>query len=213
LDCRKPGDIQYDTVGQKNLVVLDVKSWGFETQETWVRASVKTKYKANQHKYSYQYQPLEIGRPIEIYINGTNVRGTITYIQGFSDTRKTYDITIKARLIDNNSPYSVSTRGVDPWIADAVGKGQIMYDAFEKPIAEILDKEVKPAEKVITTNDGRIFIGLDPLKKDVYLTIKLKTILQNGTYIFLENQPIKIGWGISLFFPQMMLSPVVTEIL
>jgi hypothetical protein len=209
----RQGDAQYDNVGQKNLIVLDVKSWGFQSQETWVRVSVKTKYKSNQNKYTYQYQPLEIGRPIDITVNGTNVRGIVTFIQGFSDTRTTYDITVKARILDNYSPYSAATLGVDPWVANAINKGQVIRDASEKPVAEILDKEVRPAERIVTTSDGRILVGQDPLKKDVFLTIKLKTIQQNGTYLFLEDKPVKIGWNIPLYLPQMMLSPVVTEIL
>ena len=212
-DKIKAGDVQYDELGQTNLKVLSVKSWGFQNKETWVTASVKAKYKSKQKKYTYQYQPLEIGRSLDITINGTNIHGIVTSIQGFSDIRKTYDVTVKARLVDSWSPYSVTTRGVDPWVADAIEKGQIMKDTSGKIIAEILDKEVKPAEKVITTSDGRVLLGEDPLKKDVYLTVRLKVTKNDDTYLFLENVPIKIGFSFSLYLEHVFLSPVITQIL
>jgi hypothetical protein len=212
-DKIKVGDVQTNDLGQQNLKVLSVKSWGFQNKETWVTASVKAKYNPKQKKYTYLYQPLEIGRSIDITINGTNVHGIVTSIQGFSDTRKTYDVTVKTRLTDNNTPYSVNTRGVDPWIADATEKGQIMKDTSGKPIAEILDKEVRPAEKVITTSDGRAVLGEDPLKKDVYLTVKLRVTKNDDTYLFLENIPVKIGFSFPIYLERVFLNPVITQIL
>jgi hypothetical protein len=193
-DKIKVGDVQTNDLGQQNLKVLSVKSWGFQNKETWVTASVKAKYNPKQKKYTYLYQPLEIGRSIDITINGTNVHGIVTSIQGFSDTRKTYDVTVKTRLTDNNTPYSVNTRGVDP-------------------IAEILDKEVRPAEKVITTSDGRAVLGEDPLKKDVYLTVKLRVTKNDDTYLFLENIPVKIGFSFPIYLERVFLNPVITQIL
>ena len=211
-DKIQTGDVQYDNLGQKNFQVLSVKSWGFQAKDVWVTASVKAQYKPSQKTYTYQYQPLEIGRPIEITINGTNVRGTITAIQGFSDTRKTYDVTVKARVMDSYSPYSATTRGVDPWIADALEKGQVMKDTTGKIIAEILDKEVKPAEKTVITSDGRVLLSEDPLKKDVYLTVRLHVTKNNDTYLFLENVPVKIGFSFPLYMERLLVHPNITQI-
>jgi len=210
----KVGDVQYNSLGKKNLQILSVTSIGFNDMKTWVTASVKAKYLPRQNKYTFESIPLEIGKALKMTINGTSVYGIVTYIQGSSDTLKTYDITVKARLlIDENSPYSITTRGVDPWIADALKKGQIMKDSSKNTVAEILDIETKPAEKVITTYDGKIFIGEDPFKKDVYLTVKLKVIKQEDTYFFMENMPIKIGWSFPLYMEQILITPTIIQIM
>jgi hypothetical protein len=213
VDKITAGSTQYDSLGQKNLEILNVKRWGFQNEDTWVKASVKAKYKPSQKKYTYLYQPLEIGRYIDLTINGAYIHGVITSIEGYADTRKTYTITVDTRLIDISTPYSTSTRGVDPWVADAIEKGQTMKDTAGNIIAEILDVETKPAERVITTSDGRIVIGDDPLKRDVAMTIRLRVTKQNDTYFFLEDRPIKVGSAFPMFFKQMPLHPVVTQFL
>jgi len=208
----RPGDVQYNNLGQKNLQVLNVTSWGFNYRQTWVKASVNVKYNPTEKKYSFQYQPLEIGRPIDVSLNGTSIHGIVTAIQGFTDQRPLYNITIKARLVDTNTPYSVATLGVDPWIADAVDEGQIMTDESGRQVAKIVNKDVTPAERVITTSDGRVLTGEDPLKKDVYLTIQLSVTRTNNTYFFMEDTPIKIGLSFPLFLKHELLYPLVTQI-
>lgn len=211
-DSIKPGDTQNDSLGQKNLQILSVKRWGAQNEQTWVTATIKAKYVSTQKKYTYLYQPLEIGRSIDLTINGTYVHGVITYMQGFSDERPTRTITVNARLIDNLTPYSTFTRGVDPWIADAIKAGDVMKDVSGKTIAEILSVDVQPAERVVTTSDGRVVDGNDPLKKDVNLTIKLTVTKQNDSYIYLEDTPIKVGEPFPVFFNQILLHPTVTQI-
>jgi hypothetical protein len=209
----KAGDVQYDSFGAKNLQILSVTSIGYQNRQTWVTASVKAKYIPKQKKYVFQYVPLEIGRSIDTTINGTNIHGIVTDIEGYTDARKMYDVTVKARLVDEYSPYSVTTRGIDPWIADAIQKGQTMKDSSGKTVAEILDVETKPAEKVVTTNDGKIFLGEDPLKKDVFLTVKLKAIKHDDSYFFLEDMPLKIGYSFPIYLDQIQIVPVITQIL
>lgn len=210
----RPGDVEYNNLGQKNLQILTIKSWGYNYLETWIKASVNVKYNPIEKKYSFQYQPLEIGKPIDVSINGTSAHGIVTAIQGISDTRPIYTITVKARLIDTGSPYSTFTQGVEPWTADAIEKGLIVKDASGKPVAEVLDKDVRPAERVITTSDGRVLVGDDPIKKDVYLTVKLTGVTRiNGTYLFLEDFPIIIGASFPIFSKQIVLYPVITQIL
>jgi len=212
VDNIKPGDSQYDSFGQQNLRIIDVKSWGIQTKDTWMTASVKAKYKPKQNKYTFQYQPLEIGRSLDVTINGTNIHGIVTSIEGQADSRKTYELILKTRLIDTGSPYSTVTRGVDPWYADAINKGLTMKDTSGRVVAEILEKEVKPAERVITTSDGRVFLGEDPLKKDVFLTVKLKVTKHDNTYTYLENVPIKIGFSFPIYLDNVFIVPNILQI-
>lgn len=208
----RPGDYQYDNIGNKNMKILSIKKWGYQNKEMWVTASVKAKYKPKQKKYTYLYQPLEIGRTIDVTINGSNIHGIVSSIQGFSDTRPGRTITISARLIDSSSPYSTYTRGVEPWIADAIKKDAQMKDVSGNTIAKILDVSVAPAQRVVTTDTGQVILSEDPFKKDVFLTIQMNVIQQDGNYMFLEDKPIIIGWSVPIFLEKVVLYPVITGI-
>ncbi len=187
-DKIRQGDVQYDTLGKKNLEVLSLKKWGYQNKETWVKASIKAKFKQKQKKYTFLYQPLEIGRSIDITINGSNIHGIVSSIQGFSDTRPNHTITVKSRLVDTWSEYSTYTRGVEPWTAMAIENNLKIFDLYGKVIATIIDVDIKPAERVVTTMDGKVLVVDDPLKKDVYLTLQLDVIKQEGIFLFLEQE-------------------------
>lgn len=212
-DKIRTGDIQYDTLGKKNLEILSIKKWGYQYKETWVTASIKAKYKPKQKKYTFLYQPLEIGRSIDVTINGSNIHGIVSSIEGFSDTRPLYTIWVKTRIIDSSSYYSMNTRGVDSWVAQHIDKNEQIRDLYGKVIATILDLEIKPAERVVTTYDGRVLVIEDPLKKDVYLTLELQVTKPDNTYMFLEDKPILIGSSVPLLFKNLVIFPVITEIL
>ncbi len=207
------GDVQFDNFGKKNLEILNIRKWGYQNKEMWITASVKAKYKAKQKKYTFLYQPLEIGRTIDVTINGSNIHGIVSGIDGISDTRRIFTVTIKARLIDTWSSYSAYTRGVEPWIANAVEKNAEIKDPSGKIIAKILDVDVRPAERVVSTTDGRTNVTEDPLKKDVFLTLQLGVTKQDDTYMFLEDKPIIIGWSIPIYLNNVAIYPIITDIL
>lgn len=202
------GDVQYDSLGQKNLEIKNIRSWGWGYRQTWVTASVKAKYKPSQLKYTFQYQPLEVGRAIDVTINGTQIHGVVTSVEGSSDTRPRYDIVVDARLLQ----YDGFQRGVEVWIADAFEQGEAMKDISGITLAEVLKKEVRPAERIITTDNGSVFLGLDPLRKDVFLTLKLRVTKDNDTYFFLEDYPIKVGIGLPIFLDRTQIGPIITHI-
>jgi hypothetical protein len=72
--------------------------------------------------------------------------------------------------------------------------------------------EIKPAERVVTTSDGRVFITEDPLKKDVYLTLELLVTKPDNTYMFLEDKPILIGSSVPLLFKNLVIFPIIIEV-
>lgn len=202
------GDVQYDSLGQKNLEITNIRSWGWGYRQTWVTAQVKAKYKPSQKKYTFQYQPLEVGRAIDITINGTQIHGVVTSVEGTSDNRPRYDIVVDSRLLQNDG----YQRGVEAWIADAFEQGETMKDLNGNILAEVLKKEVRPAERIITTDNGSVFLGSDPLRKDVFLSLKLKVTKDNDTYFFLEDYPIKVGIGLPIFLNKTQLGPIITQV-
>ncbi len=202
------GDAQYDNLGQKNLEIKNIRSWGWGYRQTWVTASVRVKHKPNQQKYTFQYQPLEVGRAIDATINGTHVHGVVTSVEGSSDASPVYDVVVDARLLQNDG----FQRGVESWIAEAFDEGQTMKDISGKAIAEVLEKKVSPAERIVTTEDGRVFLRQDPLRKDVFVKLKLSVTKENDTYFFLEDYPIKVGIGLPIFLDRTQIGPIITHV-
>jgi hypothetical protein len=204
VDKIKAGDIQYDAMGQKNLKILSISSIGYQDKMTWITASVKAKYLPKQKKYVFQSVPLEIGRSIDTTINGTNIHGMVTYIEGATDTRKMYDIKVKT-----------ITRGLDPWVVDVLKNGLTMTDSNGKIVAEIIDVVSKPAEKIVTTWDGRVLAAEEPVRKDVYMTLKLVVTRHDddGKYYFLDDQPINISFSVAIYLKQLLIAPEIIQIL
>ncbi len=88
-----------------------------------------------------------------------------------------------------------------------------MKDTRGRAIAEVIDKKVKAADKVVVSSDGRVFVRSDPLKKDVILTLKLQTVKHEGVNYFLDDIKIKVGHFIYLALPEIDIWPEITRII
>ena len=206
----KPGDAQLDARGQEVAVVESVRSWGDMTTETWVTVKLRT----NSDKSSviqFNYQDIFIGSTVKLQISNYTIEGIVTRMGGV-DNRTKEEKTVKARLIDPNIR-NYETFGVSPWIAAAPHVGDKMIAPNGDVIAEIQSVNIQDADRTITTQDGRIFIGKDPLRKDVYLTLKLMTTKTDQVNYFLDDYPVKIDAEIPLYFPTYKISPLITDIL
>ncbi len=206
----KPGDAQLDSSGQQIAVVESVHGWGDITTETWVTIKIRT----NTDKSSvlqFNYQNVFIGSTIKLQISNYTLEGIVTRIGGV-DNRPKEEKVIKARLIDpNNKNYE--TFGVSPWVAAAPHAGDKMVAPDGDTIAEIQSVDVQDADRTVVTSDGRVLVQKDPLRKDVYLTVKLATAKTDHINYFLDDYPVKIDAEIPLYFPTYKIIPRITDIL
>lgn len=208
------GDKQYDVLGRETAEVIDVKNYqlGGGRTRTDLILNLKTEVDRRKRKLKFNHRPLEVGGPIDLTMGSIGTRGVITYIEGMPDPRVFEEKIVEARLVDRTTVFP-ETLGVQPWIAEVIKIGDQMRDSQGRVVAEILEKNIKPAEKIIVTSDGRVLVNQDPLKKDVSLVIKLDTLKQGETNYFLGEMKIKVDSVIFLALPKIDIDPVITKVL
>jgi len=140
------------------------------------------------------------------------VDGLISFIEGVEDKRVWEEKIVEARVTLLSGIFP-ETLGIFPWRAEAIKIGDEMKDTQGRVVAEVLEKRVSPAEKIVTTADGRVFTRQDPIKKDVILVVKIKTVKEEGVNYFLDVFKVKVGQAIFLSFPEIDIYPEITKII
>lgn len=212
-DRIKKGDRQYDGLGRTVAEVLETRIYEAEGERKRIYLTLNLKVEINKRKkkFVFNHRPLEIGKDINLELGATGFKGLVTYIEGVPDLRIWEEKVVKARWMILSDVFP-ETMGVMPWKAEAIKVGDQMRDTQRRVAAEVLNKEVRPAEKIVVTSDGRVFVRQDPIKKDVFLTLKLKTFKQNGINYFLDDIKVKVDQSIPLYLPNIDLWPTITEI-
>ncbi len=219
----KKGDSETDSFGRKVAEIIDMRAIDVPNQSLTnpisqnnknVYIKVKLRAVKDRQKGTYQFKSkqLAVGSPIELRFPRVFLTGVVTFISGVPDNRIWEDKIVETRLVNLTNVFP-ETLGIQPWVADVIKIGDKMKDSQDRVVAEVLDKRISPAEKIVTTTDGRIFVGQDPIKKDVFLTLKLKTYKQEGVNYFLDNFKVKVDEDIILALPQIDLLPKITKIL
>lgn len=210
----RKGDKQYDIFGRKVAEVLDVRNYEGVggRNSTYLYLNLKVEIDKRKRQYKFNHLPAEVGSQIDLQLGGAEMPGLVTHIEGMPDTRTWEEKTVEARLVDNNGVFP-ETLGVQPWVADEVKSGDKMKDTQGRVIAEVLEKRVSQAEKIITTADGRVFVSQDPIKKDVTLVLRLMTYKAGGVNYFLDDIKVKVNQGLFLSLPSIDLFPIITKTL
>ncbi|PJE67793.1 hypothetical protein COU95_00395 [Candidatus Shapirobacteria bacterium CG10_big_fil_rev_8_21_14_0_10_40_9] len=212
-DSLRVGDGEIDSFGRKTAEITDIKAFEVPQNKKSIYLKMRLRAVKDRNKGTYQFKSkqLAVGSPIELRFPRIFLTGVVTFVSGIPDTRFWEDKIVEARLLTWTDVFP-ETLGVQPWIAEAVKVGDQMKDTQERVVAEVLAKKVAPAEKIVTTDDGRVFVTQDPLKKDVILTLKLKTFKQKGVNYFLDDFKVKVDSDIILALPQIDLYPRITKI-
>lgn len=214
VDQIKKGSAQYDTLGRKVAEVLEVRNYelGGNRKVVYLTLDVKVEVDKRKKKLKFEHRPLEIGKPVELEFGTIGFQGLVTFIEGIPDLRNWEDKIVEARVLAVSNIFP-ETLGVLPWKAEAIKVGDQMKDSQGRVIAKILAKKVLPAEKIVTTSDGRVLMRQDPVKKDVILKVKLKTFKQENINYYLDDIKVKVGSAIFLALPEIDILPEITKIL
>lgn len=207
------GDRQLDSLGKTMAEVIGVDGFNFSDNQriVYVRLKLRVGVNKRSQKYSFDHRPLAIGEPVELSFFGKAATGYVRAIEGVIDRRSYQQLTIGARLI-NISPVFPETLGVFPWRAEAVHVGDKMTALDGKVLAEVLEAKSAPADKTVITSSGNIFIGKDPLLKDVYMKLRLLVTDYNGDKYFLDDFKVKVGNNIFVALPDIDIYPEVVNL-
>jgi hypothetical protein len=208
------GDSELDSLGRKVVEVTEVRV--FEREEDkkviYLRLKLRAVKDSRKKQYRFKSKPLAIGESVELQLSNIFLNGLVIYIEGVPDTRVWEEKVVEAKVAHWSEIFP-ETLGMLPWRAEAIKIGDEMGDTQGRVVAEVLDKKVKPAEKVVVTDDGRVLLRRDPIKKDVTLTVKLKTFKQEGVNYFLDDIKVKVGSPFLLALPEIDIWPEITKII
>lgn len=146
-----------------------------------------------------------LGKPLTV---GT----TITF-----DTRH-YTIDAPIRALEDGPPaetrlstlVTVEVTDVSAAVARALEPG-MNYTVGGTVFATVEEKQVGPATVIVKTQDGQLYARKHPKRKDVVLTVRLRTRqTPQGTEYAME--PLRIGRNINLDFGTVRVRGTVTEI-
>ena len=211
-DLFHKGMKERDGLGNVKAELLDIFSYEKTPARITVYLTTKLRvvYNRASNTYTYKGTPVLIGSKIKVNFDNLLVEGLITDIEGVSDKREKRLITVEAQIREENSTY-LETSGTKAYIADAIKVGEEIKDNNGNTIIKIIDKKVEPAQRVVVTSDGRAMLRVDPVRKDIYLTLEINALKIGERYFLLNDIPIVIDYSLPINTPHLSLFPVVTK--
>lgn len=224
-DTIKKGMQEKNAFGAVQAEITDVSSYpslntntsyyyrdNITTKITVVRIKILAVYNKSKQLYTYKSNPISVGSRLRLELNKQLIQGFIINVKD-SDTlpKKSYK-TIKTKLIDYQGTFQETT-GVDPFIADAIPDHDVITDSNGELLIEILKKEAVPALRYTYTDTGEILTQEDPIKKDVYLTLKIRTEKRSEEEYFFNTYRIAVNQIIPIALKNIIIEPTITEIL
>ena len=192
------GDKEYNAANKAiaEVKAVDIYDAGGPTKDIYVTVDLDVRYNKQTKKYRYKGEPLEIGGPISLSLGSTFFPGMVVGINGEQkNVKQQSDITVSVRYRDRW-----------PYEFDAIKIGERIVGGDGNPIAEIIAKERRPAEREVETLAGQVVKGFSPVLDDFYVTIRLRVTKTDDQYVYREEQYVKVANQLWLLFPSYNIS-------
>jgi len=213
----KEGMVAKDSLGRKTAEIKKIYRYdtGPNNKALYLTLNLKADYAWGSGKFSFEGNPLIIGAPIKIEFPNILIDGLITHIEGLDNSMVMRDMIVETQIMNYDQVFP-ETNGINSFEAEAITVGEEVKDSLGNTLITVLDKKIDPAKKIVTDANGRVFVQPDPLKKDVYLTLKLRVMekdnLDKKEYYLFDDTRIMIGSSVPLHLKNISFYPVVTKI-
>jgi len=195
------GQFAYNTFGKQVAEIQSIENYdvGGPNRLIIVNLKLLSAYNKKTHGYSFNYQTLQIGKPLDLTFGTFNVHGLITHI---GDTNMAYDDTdIEVKLL-----------AIYPWEAASYVPGVQMKDSEGNVVGTINQVAVADSSVIeVWDNRGRLVSipSFNNTRKDVTIKVTLKTYVANNIRYLIDGSAIKIGNHIWLEFEQTALKDAI----
>lgn len=197
VDGLTTGQTAKNTFGETVAEITNIQSFdiGNYRRRAFIDLKVKGYFDNKRGVYIYNYQPLQIGKPLDLTFGKNNLRGIVTYIENVPQnfTEKTIEVYIPA---------------VHLWVANSYQKGMKMQDSQGRVLAEIVSANVSPttAKEVTDVSSNFLEAKFDPSQfYDLKLVLNIQTFESEGINYFVDRSAIKIGERIWFQFPNTVI--------
>jgi hypothetical protein len=162
--------------------------------QAMVTVKLKVSFDAKKQQYFFGFQPLEVGRGIELSFNKQQVKGLVTSI----DQPALPVVEKSVRLFLNR---------VDPTVAKTFKVGMQSLTSTGEVIAEITELKVSQAlDDNFSDIRGQIVVVPNPQYDDIVAVVKLRLSQDGDSYYYADGQPVKVGGFLTVQFPQNVLA-------
>lgn len=199
------GDAEYDALGRKITEVMAVDSYNISPYEqvVYLDLSVRATYDTKSKTYSVRGSGVRFGSPMRFNLLKVTFDGYVTEFPGSNENHK---IEFGVRRVETIG------RGVEPFIADAVNEGDFFTNSSGAVLSKILSIRKESSERVIQDFSPQLFIRKDPLYKDIYITLEVRTKTVDGIEYLYDDIPLKIGETVPINLKNISLYPAITKI-
>lgn len=203
-----------DGLGGITAEVTEIRSYDTSPthKDIYLFFKLKTVYNRASNQYTYKGKPVLVGSTIRLYLERLLVDGLVTYVEGIKDPRENKTLIVEAQVREETPVFS-ETAGVREYIATAIQAGDEIRDNQGNTIVKILEKRVEDAKKTVVTADGRVLLGTDPMRKDIYLKLQIQAIKIQDRYFLFDDVPLLIGVGVPINSPNYSIYPEITKFL
>lgn len=146
--------------------------------------SLKLFADSKNNKLFFNNQMLKIGNELSIELKDVIIEGVILHISK-KEEREFAKKRVTVKMYNQSS-----------WIADLLRIGDSELSGG-KEIAKIIDKDVEPAEMIVISQDGEVFLREHPTNKDITLTLEVVAEKVGGSYFF-HGSELKAGNNLML---------------
>jgi hypothetical protein len=183
------GDSEKDALGRTITEIVGVENYSVGTNKKalYIDMKIKAVYDKRTKTYSARGKTVAFGTPMRFYLSKVIFDGIVTE---FPESTQLYKIT--------TTTVTVLARGLEPSVAEKIKTGDKILDSNGTTLAEIIELEATPAERVTTTVGGDLLLRFDPLYKDVHMKISMRTKILEQDFYVLDNIPLKVGVSLPL---------------
>ena len=179
------GQAAYNSFGKKIAEVLSVENYDVGGPHRLIVVNLKllTTFNKKINTYSFNYQVLQVGKPLDFTFGRYNLHGLVTYIGSTSIPYVTTDLEVKLHAIY-------------PWEADSYKPELQMKDLEGNTVATIKSVEIQSAQVLeLKNNYGDLVVVPFSYNsyKDVTIRLVIKSYMINGASYYIDGTAIKIG--------------------
>lgn len=187
------GQTASNTFGETMAEITDIYSFdvGSSRRRAFIDLKVKGYFDNRREVYMYNYQPLQIGKPLDLTFGKNNLRGLIAYIE--NDPEAFEEKTIQVHM-----------PAVRSWVAQSYKEGLEMKDSRDRVLAKIISRTISPTHVMEVTEFLPGYEAkIDPsYYYDVTLTVSIKTYKSGDSSYFVDRSAVKVGERIWFQFPE-----------
>ncbi len=199
------GDVELDVAGREIARIVNVEKFDIASthQVVYIDLRVKSTYDTRTKTYSTRGKAVRFGSPIRFNFSKVTFDGLVTEFPGSSDNRQ---VTISSKKI------RALGQSVLPYLIEPVSVGDTILDSRGTELLEILAITNVPAERVTQTIYGDLLLKTDPVYRDIYFDLEVRTKIVNGEEYMFDDIPVRVNETVPINLDSVSLFPVIMEV-